>query len=121
MEYGWVERMRGIDKWPVADAVAISARQIIKGNRRGDGAWRTICFGYRCEYGDFRGRLFVDSYSSLYELAVGDRFEIQYNPRSPHRYFCQEAKSVFVSLGAVIGLMFLSIILYAVADEVFSH
>jgi hypothetical protein len=121
MEYGWIERLRSVDEWPSTDAIATSVHQIIRGNRRGDGAWRTISFQYRCGSKDFGGTLFVDSYCSVYELAVGEHFEVQYNPKRPRQYFCKEATSVFLK-GSFIALCLLIMgILYGLSCEVFGR
>ena len=121
MKYGWIERLRGVDKWPFVDAIAISVHQIIKGNRRGDGAWRTIRFRYRSGSRDFERRLFVDSYSSIYELVVGDHFDIQYNPQNPRQYFCNEAKSLFRSGRVLAAFVLVMSAVYGIAYEVFSR
>lgn len=121
MEYGWIERLRGIDEWPFVEAVVVSVRQIKEGNRYGDGAWRTVRFRYRCGSQDFNGRFFVDSYSSVYELASGDKFDIQCNPRHPRRYFCEEAKSLFARGSVIIPLVILFLLLFGLANAVFSR
>ena len=119
MEHGWIERLRGVDEWPSVDAIVISVRQIKKGNRYGDGAWRSIRFHYRCGSRDFDGKLCVDGYTSIYELAPGDHFDIQCNPHRPNHYFCAEAKSVFFKWRSIIGATILMLILYGLANEVF--
>jgi hypothetical protein len=121
MEYGWIDRVRGVDKWPYVDALVMSVRQILRGNRRGDGAWRTISFKYRCGSQDFHGRLFVDSYCSVYELAAGQHFDVQYNPQRPRQYFCGEAKSVFFKASFIALCLLIMSILYGLSYQVFSR
>ena len=121
MEYGWIKRLRGIDQWPFVEAIVISVRQIKKGNRYGDGAWRMIRFRYRCGSQDFKGSLFVDNYSSVYELAAGDNFDVQCNPRRPRQYFCEEAKSIFAEPMVILPLMILLLLLFGLANVVFGR
>lgn len=117
MEYSWIDRMRGVDKWPLADATVTTVEQVSEGGR--GGAWRRIFFTYRCGAGDFGGRLSVDSYSSLYEFAVDDVFQIQYNPRRPSQFSCEEAKSLFSNVRLILGLVGVLFVLFVIAVEVF--
>ncbi|HWG19520.1 MAG TPA: DUF3592 domain-containing protein [Terracidiphilus sp.] len=118
MAHGWFERLRGVDKWPFVPATVISVRQIVRGNRRGVGAWRKISFSYCCGSQDFDGRFFVDSYSSIYEVAAGDTFDIQYNPRIPSQHFCEEAKSLFFTTRVIILLTVVLVILFVLANAI---
>lgn len=104
MEYGWIERLRGIDNWPATPATVTFVEQLSEGGR--GGAWRKVSFTYRASSEDYSGVLSIDSYSSVYELAVSDTFDIQYDPRKPSRYFCQEARS----LRSTIRLVMLSVV-----------
>ena len=40
------------------------------------------------------GKFFVDDNSSLYGMAEGEQFPIQFDPKRPSRYYCSEAKSL---------------------------
>ena len=93
MDCGWIERPRGIDNWPFVQASVTAVLQA-SGGRRG-GAWRRVFFTCRCGSEDYAGKLSVDSNSSVYELLVGDTFDIQYTLRKPSRHFCQEALTLY--------------------------
>jgi len=59
----------------------------------------------------------VDSYSSVYELAVDDTFDLQYDPRKPSRYFCEEARSLHSTVHRVIiSAAFLFIVVIIVVN-----
>ena len=67
------------------------------------------------------GTLFVDSYCSVYELAAGEHFDVQHNPRGPRQYVCKEATWVFLK-GSFIALCLLVMgILYALSCQVFGR
>ena len=100
MDYTFIERLRGIDRWPVASATVTSVEQLSEGGR--GGAWRKVVFSYRAGSEDYCGNFKVDSYSSVYEVAASEAFEIQYDPRKPSRYFCEEARSLHATIHRVM-------------------
>ena len=108
-DYSLIERLRGIDNWPVTTATVTSVEQLSEGGR--GGAWRKVGFTYRIGSEDYGGSLRVDSYSSVYELAVNDAFELQCDPRKPSRYFCEEGRSLFSTIHRVmISVVFVFIV-----------
>ncbi|MBS1805025.1 MAG: DUF3592 domain-containing protein [Acidobacteria bacterium] len=117
MEYGWVERLRGIDTWPVASASVTFVWQLSEGGR--GGAWRKVEFTYRAGLEIYSGTLKVSSYSSVYELNVGDDFEIQYDPRKPSRYFCEEARSLFSTVRTVVLLFLVAFVAIIIVINIF--
>jgi hypothetical protein len=117
VEYSFIERLRGIDKWPVVSATVTSVEQLSEGGR--GGAWRRVTFTYRAGSEDFGGSLKVDSYSSVYELAAGDAFDIQYAPSKPSRYFCEEARSPFSTIFRIMFAVVLLFVLLVIAANLF--
>lgn len=69
------------------------------------GAWRKIEFTYRVGSESYGGSFKVSSYSSVYELATNDDFDVQYDPRKPSRYFCEEARSLFSTVRLLMLLL----------------
>jgi hypothetical protein len=117
MEYGLIERLRGIDGWPQTSAIVTSVEQLSEGGR--GGAWREVEFTYRVGSGDYGGGLKVDSYSSVYELAISDVFQIQYNPRNPSRYFCEEARSVYSAIRRVMLSVVFAFVVVIIVINIF--
>ena len=117
MEYGWIERLRGVDRWPFVQATVTSVQQTSEGGR--GGAWRRVFFTYRCGSADYAGKLSVDSNSSVYELAVGDTFDIQYNPREQSQHFCEEARTLFSTVSRTMLVLVLLFLLFVIAVQVF--
>ena len=116
-EYGWIERLRGVDRWPLVRATVTSVQQTSEGGR--GGAWRRVFFTYRFRSEDYGGEFSVDSNSSVYEVATGDSFEIQCNPRKPSRYFCEEAKTLSSTVTRVMLAIVLLIIFFVIAAHLF--
>lgn len=117
MGYGWIERLRGVDRWPFVQATVTSVDQTSEGGR--GGAWRRVFFTYRYRSEDYGGKFSVDSNSSVYEVAAGERFDIQCDPRTPSRYFCAEARTVFSTLVRIMLAIALLITLFLLAAQVF--
>lgn len=117
MGYGWIDRLRGVDRWPSVQATVTSVEQTSEGGR--GGAWRSVFFTYRYRSEDFEGKLSVDSNSSVYEVAAGDTFDIQCNPRTPSRYFCEEAQTLFSTVMRITLVIVLLVILFVIAAQVF--
>ena len=60
------------------------------------------------------GSLLVDENSSLYGIADGEEFSIQFNPRKPSKYYCAEAKSLSETIRRAImffGVTFVIIVI----------
>ena len=108
MAHGWVERVRGIDTWPETSAVVTSVQQLSEGGR--GGAWRKIEFTYRVGSESYGGSFRVSSYSSVYELATGDDFEIRYDPTKPSHYFCEEARSLYSTIQRLMLLLVIAFV-----------
>ena len=76
-----------------------------------------MVFTYRAGVEGYGGSFKVDSYSSVYELAVDDTFDLQYDPRKPSRYFCEEARSLFSTIHRVmISVVFVFIVVVIVIN-----
>jgi hypothetical protein len=68
-----------------------------------------VYFTYSANSGDHAGKFFVDDNSSLYGLAQGEQFTVQYNPRDPRSYYCAEASSLSQTIRrtiTVVGVAF---------------
>jgi len=76
-----------------------------------------VIFTYRAGSEDYSGIFKVDSYSSVYEVAASDTFEIQYDPRKPSRYFCEEARSLYSTIHRVmLAVVFVFIVVIIVVN-----
>jgi hypothetical protein len=78
----WI-KIRGIDRWPetVAEVTGVFRFR----GRRSDLA--VVTFRYKDEAArDQTGQFRVDSYSSIYNLSIGDVISIRYNPAHPDKY-----------------------------------
>jgi len=95
--------MRGRDQWPRTTATVSSTELVGTGGR--SGRTMNIVFIYRTGSTLESGTLLVDDNSSLYGLADGEEFSIQFNPRKPSTYYCAEAKSLSESIRRTIGFV----------------
>ena len=117
MGYGWIERLRGVDRWPFVQATVTSVEQTKEGGR--GGAWRSVFFTYRYRSEDYGGKFSVDSNSSVYEVGVGETFDIQCDPRKPSQYFSEQAQTLFSTLTRIMLIVVLLVILFVIAAQVF--
>lgn len=100
-------KLRGIDKWPFTTATVSSTEIVGTGGRAG--RTMNIYFDYSAGLSRETGKLFVDDNSTLYGLAQGEQFSIQFNPNSPARYYCSEAQSLSQTIRRgiiVVGVAF---------------
>jgi hypothetical protein len=119
MFYGFIERLRGIDKWPFASAAVTSVEQLSYGGR--GGAWRRIIFTFNDGQTDIGGELKVDSNTSTDELAPGDTFDLQFNPKRSSSIYCEEAQSAFRTFGRAITFVWLVFMLTVILLHVFKR
>jgi hypothetical protein len=89
---GMFYKLRGIAKWPSTIATVSSTEIVGTGGRAG--RTMNIYFDYNVGSSSETGKLFVDDNSSLYGMAQGEQFSIQFNPKRPANYYCSEAKSL---------------------------
>jgi hypothetical protein len=89
---GMFYQLRGIDKWPSTIATVSSTEIVGTGSRAG--RTMNIYFDYKADSSSEKGKFFVDDNSSLYGLAQGEQFSIQFNPDNPAKYYCSEARSL---------------------------
>jgi hypothetical protein len=100
MPPGILDRLRGCDKWPFTTATVTATEQVGEGGRTG--LTRKIYFKYSSGTAIQEGKFFVDSNSSIYELANGDEFDIQVDPLHPSRYYSSEASSLSRTIRRII-------------------
>jgi hypothetical protein len=92
MMNGMFYKLRGIDKWPSTIATVSSTEIVGTGGKAG--RTMNIYFDYNAGSSSETGKLFVDDNSSLYGLAQGEEFSIQFDPKRPASYYCSEAESL---------------------------
>jgi hypothetical protein len=115
-----VYKLRGIDKWPVTSATVTSLDQVSSGGR--GGITQNIYFTYQPPQGDVQeGKLFIDSYASLYGVATDDTFDIQYNPLHPSRFYCKEAKSLSSDIRIFIATLGILFALFVLIVQIMAH
>lgn len=81
---------------PVANQACrttISSTELVGTGGRA-GRTMNIYFDYSAGSSRESGKLFVDDNSSLYGLAQGEQFSIQFDPKRPANYYCSEAESL---------------------------
>jgi hypothetical protein len=104
---GMFYQLRGIDKWPSTFATVSSTETVGTGGRAGQ--TMNIYFEYNNGSSSQTGKLFVDDNSSLYGLARGEQFSIQFNPKRPTSYCCSEATSLSQTIRrgiVIVGVIF---------------
>jgi hypothetical protein len=89
---GMFNQLRGIDKWPSTTATVSSTEIVGTGGK--SGRTMNIYFDYNPGSATENGKFFVDDNSSLYGLAQGEQFSIQFSPKRPSHYYCSEATSL---------------------------
>lgn len=92
MMNGMFYKLRGIDKWP-ATIATVSSTEVV-GTGGSAGRTMNIYFDYNAGSSSETGKLFVDDNSSIYGMAQGEQFSIQFGPKRPDNYYCSEAKSL---------------------------
>jgi hypothetical protein len=68
-----------------------------------------IYFDYNAGSSSETGKLFVDDNSSLYGMAQGEQFSIQFDRKRPANYYCSEAKSLSQTIRTgiiIVGIAF---------------
>jgi len=107
MMNGMFEKLRGVEKWPATIATVSSKEVVGTGGRAG--RTMNIYFDYNAGPSSETGKLFVDDNSSLYGLARGEQFSIQFDPKRPASYYCSEAESLSRTIRrgiAIVGVAF---------------
>ena len=111
--HGLLYRLRGIQSWPETQASVIRIDELSRGGRGGD--WNRVAFTYKPKAADVHaGDLKVNSYSSLFNIAVGDTFPLQYDPRRPDRFYSEESQTLFSRIHYAIlalGMLFAAAVL----------
>lgn len=64
-----------------------------------------VRFTFLTSLGTQEGKFFVDDNSSLYGLSEGEQFTIQYSPRKPSSYYCEEASSLSQTIRRTISVV----------------
>jgi hypothetical protein len=85
-------RLKGARKWPSATATVFDTEEVGKGGRAG--LTMNIYFNYDAGTSMESGKVFVDDSSSLYGLAKGEQFTLQYDPARPSCFYSSEAASL---------------------------
>jgi hypothetical protein len=108
-----LNKLRGIDKWPSTVATVSSTEIVGTGGK--SGRTMNIYFDYNTASSSETGKLFVDDNSSLYGMAPGETFSIQFNPKKPASYYSSEAESLSQTIrGGIIivgGVFALAVLL----------
>lgn len=74
----------------------------------------SVVFTYNTGSSLESGSFLVDDNSSLYGIADGEEFSIQFNPKNPSSYYCAEAKSLSETIRRAImffGVAFVIIVM----------
>jgi hypothetical protein len=81
--------IRGIHRWPEAEAWVTSVYRYTATARKGQSRSRvTVGFRYRTLDGrELRGTYVSDDCSAFYQMSEGDRFSLSYNPSRPESYW----------------------------------
>jgi hypothetical protein len=100
-----IEKWRGIDRWPEADATVVGIEIVSEGGYRRPPPSARISFFYH-DATEFMqsGELVVDNLTSLYNLQANDTFRIRFNPQRPSKFYCSEAISSFTEFRFVFWL-----------------
>lgn len=82
-------RLRGIDHWPETEAeVTGVSRFLARHNRKR----AVVSLSYIDDAGTRHiGQLWVNDYSSIYNLSMGERISVRYNPARPNKCWCDES------------------------------
>jgi hypothetical protein len=96
-------KLRGVDDWPSTEATVTSTEVVSTGGR--SGRTMNIYFDYKAQSSSEKGKFFVDDNSSLYGLAQGEQFLIQFNPKRPSSYYSSEAKSLSQTIRRAIVIV----------------
>lgn len=81
-------KLRGIDRWPETEA---DVAGVYRFEGRRNCKLAVVSFRYKDENGRYHtGQLRVDTYSSIYNLSVGDVINVRYNPARPDRFWSDE-------------------------------
>jgi hypothetical protein len=110
---------RGIDKWPSTIATVSSTEIVGTGGRAG--RTMNIYFGYNAGSSSETGKLFVDDNSSLYGMAKGEQFSIQFDLKRPATFYCSEAKSLSQTIRRGIIIVGVAFALVVFAIEFFGN
>jgi len=90
-----IERWRGIDKWPEADATVVSCEVVSEGGYQQPPPSVRITFFYRDATQAIQGGdLVADSATSLFNLCVNDTFQVRFNPKRPSQFYSSEVHSI---------------------------
>jgi hypothetical protein len=111
--------MRGTDKWSTATATVTSTEVVGTGGRSGRTMY--IYFDYGTGSSSETGKFLVDDNSSLYGLANGEQFSIQFNPQRPSSYYCSEAKSLSQTIRRAIMFVGVTFALAVFLIEFFAN
>jgi hypothetical protein len=112
-------KLRGSDEWPSTNATVTGTEQVSDGGR--GGRTMMIFFTFDGGTGTQYGKFFVDSYSSLYGLAKGEQFPLQFDPRRPSSYYCPEASSLSQSVRLAIWAVAAAFVLWLVKSIYFQR
>ena len=115
-----LEKLRGIDRWPETLATVTVYEIVSEGGYEKGPPSARLTFFYRDHDNQLQsGEMIVDSFTSLYNISVGDTFPIQFNPKRASKFYTSEARSLFTSwhllfllLLGLIALGILAILLF---------
>ena len=113
-----VARLRGLDKWPKTTAT-VTASELVTTPRAGN--WNNFSFYYQPDGAEIQsGSLKADSLTSIYSLKVDDTFEIQYDPRHPNRFYCNEVNSSTRTFGTIMVPLVILFFIALIVSEILS-
>jgi hypothetical protein len=113
------DKLRGVDRWPSTEATVTSTEVVSTGGR--SGRTMNVYFDYKTDSSSEEGKFFVDDNSSLYGLAPGERFSLQFNPKRPSNYYSSEAKSLSQTIRRSIVFVGMAFAIFVFVVEFFGN
>ena len=105
------------DQWPATTATISSTEVVETGGR--SGRTMSVVFTYDTGSSLESGSFLVDDNSSLYGIADGEEFPIQFNPRKPSSYYCAEAKSLSETMRRAIMFFGVAFVIVVIVINLF--
>ena len=109
MRADWHLRLRGVDRWSQATAIVRDVELI--DTEKGKNA-KKLAFTYSDHTGSLQvGREIVSRDMDLFNVRVGEQFQIYFDPSKPHRYFIKARRSDLAIMVVAFLLPFLALVL----------
>lgn len=102
--------LRGVDKWPIAEAEILSCNWVVTPGPEGDSGEFKIEFRFNLAGTYYYGSFSLPGYGNARLFTSGDTIEIQYNPHNPNQSLYSEAWSGGEIL--MLGSMFVIVLFF---------